>query len=82
MQLSTFDDYEVAPTVRTAVPSNVTDPSLVLGYTNDRRPCIFLAIGSERCTLSLTETSRLTNNLRGLVRKIRRATWKEAAGNE
>ena len=52
---------------------------VVVGFTTDETPCVVLAMGAERSVMSLAETSRLTNNLRSLVRKLRRASWKEVS---
>jgi len=51
---------------------------VVVGYTLDDKPWVFVGVGNERSFLSLSETSRLANNLKGVVRKLRRASWKEA----
>ncbi len=54
-----------------------TQPSIVIGTTLDERPCIVLAVGTESCTMTIAETGRLTQNLRALVRKVRRSCWKD-----
>jgi hypothetical protein len=49
-----------------------------VGYTNDEQPKVIIGIGDVTASLSPYDATRLVTNLKSIVRKIKRATWRSA----
>jgi hypothetical protein len=55
--------------------------SLVVGHTTEDIPEIVLGIESGSITLSLDDAAKLSTQLKNLVRRLRRSSWKYTGGN-
>ena len=55
--------------------------SLVVGHTTDEIPEIVLGMEGTSITLSLDDTAKLSTQLKNLVRRLRRSSWKHTGGN-
>jgi hypothetical protein len=55
--------------------------SLVVGHTTDDIPEIVLGIESGSITLSLDDAAKLSTQLKNLVRRLRRSSWKHMTGD-
>ena len=56
-------------------------PSIVIGHTSDEIPEIVLGIETVTINLSLDHAADLTTQLKNLIRRLRRNSWKYAGGN-
>ena len=56
--------------------------SLVVGHTTDPIPEIVLGSEGFNITLSLDDTAKLSTQLKNLVRRLRRSSWKHTGGND
>jgi hypothetical protein len=56
-------------------------PSLVIGHTSDEIPEIVLGIEGTSINLSLDHAADLSTQLKNLVRRLRRSSWKYTGGN-
>jgi hypothetical protein len=56
-------------------------PSLVIGHTSDEIPEIVLGIETGTINLSLDHAAYLSTQLKNLVRRLRRSSWKYTGGN-
>ncbi len=50
--------------------------SIHVGHTSDERPKVVIGIGDITASLSPHDASRLVTNLKAIVRKIKRASWR------
>lgn len=55
--------------------------SLVVGHTTDPIPEIVLGSEGFNITLSLDDTAKLSTQLKNLVRRLRRSSWKHTTGD-
>lgn len=47
-----------------------------VGHTNDERPKVIIGIGDSAASISPYDASRLCSNLKSIIRKIKRASWR------
>ena len=50
--------------------------SIHVGHTNDDRPQVIIGIGDSAASITPYDASRLCTNLKAIVRKIKRASWR------
>ena len=55
--------------------------SLVVGHTTEDIPEIVLGIEGVSVSLSLDDTAKLSTQLKNLVRRLRRSSWKHTTGD-
>ena len=55
--------------------------SLVVGHTTSEIPEIVLGSEGFNITLSLDDTAKLSTQLKNLVRRLRRSSWKHTTGD-
>jgi hypothetical protein len=56
--------------------------SLVVGHTTEDIPEIVLGIEGVSVTLCLDDAAKLSTQLKNLVRRLRRSSWKHTGGTE
>jgi hypothetical protein len=56
-------------------------PSIVIGHTSDEIPEIVLGIETVTINLSLDHAADITTQLKNLIRRLRRNSWKYTGGN-
>ena len=47
-----------------------------VGHTNDERPRVIIGIGDSTASITSYDASRLCTNLKAIIRKINRASWR------
>ena len=55
--------------------------SLVVGHTTEDIPEIVIGIEGVSVSLSLDDTAKLSTQLKNLVRRLRRSSWKHTSGD-
>lgn len=50
--------------------------SIHVGHTNDDNPKVIVGILETSASISLYETARLITNLKAIVRKLKRQSWR------
>ena len=50
--------------------------SIHVGHTSDDKPRVIVGILETSASISLYETSRLITNLKAIVRKLKRQSWR------
>ena len=55
--------------------------SLVVGHTTEDIPEIVIGIEGVSVSLSLDDTAKLSTQLKNLVRRLRRSSWKHTTGD-
>ena len=52
-----------------------------VGHTSDDKPRVILGIGESSASITLYEATKLTTNIKAIVRKLKRASWKNTDEN-
>jgi hypothetical protein len=47
-----------------------------VGHTNDEKPKVIIGVGDSAASISPYDASRLCSNLKSIIRKIKRASWR------
>lgn len=50
--------------------------SIHVGHTSDDKPRVILGIGESSASITLYEATKLTTNIKAIVRKLKRQSWK------
>jgi hypothetical protein len=52
-----------------------------IGFTNDDNPMVIFGIGEHTASITLYETTRLTSNIKTILRKLKRQSWRNTDEN-
>ena len=50
--------------------------SIHVGHTSDDKPRVILGIGECSASISLYEATKLTTNIKAIIRKLKRSSWR------
>jgi hypothetical protein len=50
--------------------------SIHVGHTSDDNPRVIIGIGEMSASITLYEATKLTTNIKAIVRKLKRQSWK------
>jgi hypothetical protein len=52
-----------------------------VGHTSDEKPRVILGIGESSASITLYEATKLTTNIKAIVRKLKRQSWRNTDEN-